>query len=901
MRPSKRHSAILSSPPWLFRGILALVCLLTVALGACGRGGNRAVVAPPATLNVFTVALPDGAQGIAYVGLLQVTGGVGPYTWAITVGILPAGLSLNASTGQITGTPTTAGETQTFTVRATDSRGATATKEFTVTIANPVAVAGMERVSLAFDGSEANGDAGSPAISDDGRLVVFTSFATNLVTGDTNNVPDIFVRDRACNTTVRVNVPNPADQATLGTQATSSDPFVPAFSLAPAISALMGGDYFVAYASDADNLVLDDTNHTRDIYVTAVEVSGCTHTILNTARVSVNSDGEANSAVATLPSLSLDASRVAYHSPATNLIGGDSNDTFDAFVTDLQFSGGEVTPLRTRRVSTQKVPVAVRLDGNLADTLADIFSTNTVGNSTLTMTPDEHIGRLVAIVDGLGAGQTRSITANSVTTLTVGTNWAITPDATTVFRIMTPSRTANIFSATSLGHSALTMTTDEHAGRFVEITGGTGNGQRRLIGTNNATTLTLDAGESDFDPVPDATSIFRVVTFEDITATAGLATSLSLGNPDLAMNDNEHINRPVEIVAGTGAGQTSRIDGSSATTFSIDPDWTVAPDATSVFRVETQSGSGSFRARMSADGNSVAFWTAGSLDSGDTNNLDDVYFHEICSSCTLLTTRESVNTAGELATGGGSRVSAVSGAGNFVLFQSSATNLVMDDMNSVADLFVRDRAGGETTRVSIATGGDEADGPSDAIADISGGGRLVAFATSAGNLDANDRNFARDVYLHDRMSTTTTRLSVAMDNTNPNNESFEPAISLDGSTVVFTSGASNLLPTDTNGVADIFLMPTGLTDGVLLIAPRLPEAHQGAAYDGLFKAAGGAQPLFWSVVEGKLPPSVFLDSRSGALTGIPQRPGIYRFTVEVSDTGRPMRRASRRFEIVVRP
>jgi hypothetical protein len=140
-----------------------------------------------------------------------------------------------------------------------------------------------------------------------------------------------------------------------------------------------------------------------------------------------------------------------------------------------------------------------------------------------------------------------------------------------------------------------------------------------------------------------------------------------------------------------------------------------------------------------------------------------------------------------------------------------------------------------------------------------------------------------------------------MDNTNPNNESFDPAISLDGSTVVFTSNASNLMPDDTNGRADIFLMPTGLTDGVLLIAPRLPAGTQNAPYDGELRALGGAKPLFWTLVEGKLPPGVFLHPRTGALTGIPQRPGIYRFTVEVSDTGRPVRRVRREFEISVRP
>ena len=108
-----------------------------------------------------------------------------------------------------------------------------------------------QRVSVATDGTQANNDNYSPAISADGRYVTFQSDASNLVPGDTNGTWDVFVRDRQSGTTQRVNV------ATDGTQANSG-------SDSPAISA--DGRY-VAFASYASNLVPGDTNHSEDVFV----------------------------------------------------------------------------------------------------------------------------------------------------------------------------------------------------------------------------------------------------------------------------------------------------------------------------------------------------------------------------------------------------------------------------------------------------------------------------------------------------------------------------------------------------------------------------------------------------------------------------------------------------------
>lgn len=90
-----------------------------------------------APLSVVTTGLPNGVVGQSYSGaMLQSAGGNPPVTWSISVGSLPVGLTLNASTGAITGTPTTAGTT-TFTVKATDSSvptPQTATKQLSIQV-----------------------------------------------------------------------------------------------------------------------------------------------------------------------------------------------------------------------------------------------------------------------------------------------------------------------------------------------------------------------------------------------------------------------------------------------------------------------------------------------------------------------------------------------------------------------------------------------------------------------------------------------------------------------------------------------------------------------------------------------------------------------------------------------
>jgi len=113
-------------------------------------------------------------------------------------------------------------------------------------------------------------------------------------------------------------------------------------------------------------------------------------------------------------------------------------------------------------------------------------------------------------------------------------------------------------------------------------------------------------------------------------------------------------------------------------------------------------------------------------------------------------------------------------------------------------------AAGDTTRVSVASDGAQGNDYSYSPS-ISADGRYVAFDSSASNLVSGDTNGARDVFVHDRQGGGTTRVSVTSDGAQGGTGSWNPSISADGRYVAFYSGASNLVSGDTNGTDDVFV------------------------------------------------------------------------------------------------
>jgi Tol biopolymer transport system component len=185
---------------------------------------------------------------------------------------------------------------------------------FIVAVSCAVASAqSIEVVSVADDGTLADADSRAASLSDDGNLVAFASAATNLVASDGNGSTDVFVRDRAAGRTIRVSVSSSGGEGD-------------ADSRAPSLSA---DGRFVAFESDASDLVAGDDGLWSDVFVHDLATGA-------TTRVSVSSGGMAGNRDSFAPRLSADGRFVVFASFASNLVAGDTNGAEDVFVHDRQ-------------------------------------------------------------------------------------------------------------------------------------------------------------------------------------------------------------------------------------------------------------------------------------------------------------------------------------------------------------------------------------------------------------------------------------------------------------------------------------------------------------------------------------------------------------------------------------
>jgi len=214
-----------------------------------------------------------------------------------------------------------------------------------------------------------------------------------------------------------------------------------------------------------------------------------------------------------------------------------------------------------------------------------------------------------------------------------------------------------------------------------------------------------------------------------------------------------------------------------------------------------QANNYSFVPSISSDGRYVAFESrASNLVQGDTNGAWDIFVHDRVTGVTERVSVDSFGTEGN----NQSYKPNISSDGGFVGFRSTASNLVIQDNNGVQDVFVHDRVTGQTERVSVNSGGTEGNGGSDNPS-LSSDGRYVAFESYASNLVSGDTNVERDIFVHDRMTGQTERISVNSGGIEQNEDCVYPDISGDSRFVTFSSSATNLVSSDNNGTIDVFL------------------------------------------------------------------------------------------------
>jgi len=224
-----------------------------------------------------------------------------------------------------------------------------------------------------------------------------------------------------------------------------------------------------------------------------------------------------------------------------------------------------------------------------------------------------------------------------------------------------------------------------------------------------------------------------------------------------------------------------------------------------------QANASSRRSSISADGRCVAFESNATNLAGGVPGGLDVFVRDRAAGTTELV---CVPLPGN-SLDGGSGSPSISADGRYVAFESGATTLVLGDTNGSTDVFVRDRVAGTTERVSVDGAGGQAHGDSSSPS-ISADGRYVAFLSFASDLVPGDTNAHYDVFVRDWVAGTTERVSVATGGLQADHSSLHLAISADGRCVAFVSLASNLVPGDTNGDWDVFVrdLAAGTTERV---------------------------------------------------------------------------------------
>ena len=348
--------------------------------------------------------------------------------------------------------------------------------------------------------------------------------------------------------------------------------------------------------------------------------------------------------------------------------------------------------------------------------------------------------------------------------------------------------------------------------------------------------LALSSGSASDCHNPGVSADGRFVTF--VSAAGNLVTNDSNGAFDVFMRDRQ-IGKTL-LVSVNSLGTKSGNAASQSPTISSNGQFVVFESAASdlvpndtnnasdVFRRDLLAGTttlvsvspngtspgnlDSIAPLITPDGRYVLFASrAINLVANDANNAVDLFVRDTVAGTTVLVTRNTANTSsfsGRSVIWDGNRQ--ISDDGRWVVFHSSATNLVSGDTNAKFDVFVRDLQTSSNRSVSISTSGTGLGNGDSQNPFMDAAGRYVAFQSAASNVATNDTNTGLDVFVRDRVAGTTSLVSV---NTNGVSSastlaaSAYPVLSKDGNVVVFFSTANNLVAGDTNSsttVADLF-------------------------------------------------------------------------------------------------
>jgi len=588
-------------------------------------------------------------------------------------------------------------------------------------------------VSVNLGGSGGgNGDSWPVTVSTNGRYALFESSANDLVTGDTNNAADVFVRDLVGGVTLLVSV---ATNGGIADEASGS-------------SAMTSDGRFVAFASRAGNLVTGDTNHIQDVFVRDLRSNV-------TTLVSVG----AKSGTSDAPDITPDGRCVAFYSTAPSLVPGQPA-VNDVFLRDLTagtttwVSAGARTAVRTvlgaltavsynHALSTDGQFVAFEASAgsiglilrySVASGTTQIIYTNAAVPSTLyenvhslEMTPDGRFVTFIANANG-----------------TVGTTTCVLLwDAQTATNVLVSGDLSNAVAA----GSTCNWPTLDDAGRFVAFLSNETNMVTNVLSgdwhiyvrdTQTGTTRLAATGPDGSGPPLSLATVPRL-------SADGCFLAFESSDDSLVPGDRNH--HSDVFVRDLTAQTTELISVRDAALPSLTAN---GPSTFSWFAV-------------SGDGRYIAFSsTADNLVAGDTNGLSDVFLRDVQAGTNVLIS-SSVNSG---AANGDSVGGTISSDGRYVAFSSGAANLVPGDTNNAQDVFVRDLQTGTNLLASVSTNGVSPGNANSHSSAISADGRYVMFRSKASNLtpsttDEKENLFLRDLEAGTNYSITTAGFSFA--------------------------------------------------------------------------------------------------------------------------------------------
>jgi Tol biopolymer transport system component len=574
-----------------------------------------------------------------------------------------------------------------------------------------------------------NGNSATPNLSSDGRIMVFASDASDLVRRDTTGVSDIFHFDQLTGQLVRITQPG-----TIGSEANGS-------SFAPDVD---DAGRLVVFESNATNLV-PDTNGAKDIFVRDVESALYT-------RVSVDSIGTQANGLSRAATISGDGSTIVFASNATNLVPSDTNAQRDVFAYDV------ITGAVTRvSVATGGVQATGGFGGSDDPAISSDGRYVAFTSNATNLVASDGNGSPDIFVHDRQTGNTERVSLSETGTEVDGFS-------------SLPSISAN--------------------GRYVafendssDIVAGFAGGSPHIFlrdRTGATTTWVSDNGNSDHLS-PQISDDGRFVIY-------------SSESSDIVVPDTNGALRDA-ILWDRSSGTNVIVSKNSG-------------------GLQTAADSGGFSngVAISGDGAVVAFESAGTdLVPGDANSSEDIFLRDLGLGETRLGSTSHYGTQPDA----GINFVALSGDGEILAFASSASNLVAGDTLGHRDIYVAGTLGRVRGVVSVGPGGVLGNGPSGSPT-LSGDGSLVAYDSFADNLVASDLNLTSDVFVHEVATGSTTRISVTSGGIEANDMSFSPSISTNGRYVAFISYGSNLEPGDINISRDVFLhdRQTGMTEAV---------------------------------------------------------------------------------------